>query len=324
MQQAETQSQGGAYVSNRVSEAFSPRETDTVKFISRYLSFSDIPVYYGKERDQAIQAWLLEYHAPETSPPRKFRCRDCILLNVYFLLPYLLRRHYALRASLFEDALQNMVVSVLTAIEKFDVTRGSKFTSYIAWYLKEAIETSRMNDGVVKIPRHARRELAEALAQPLTEDDFKEEAGAPEESKGEEGTEPGVDTSQQFSQDTYPAGRTLSWAMNANEADTLEWEYLLSEDSPALEEIVDQRRVIQMLEFLLNPGCSVLSEKEKVVITYRFGVFGTPKLTLSQVSDLFRSFGWKGTTEWIFQLQRKALEKVRVFFQRAGVESPFI
>lgn len=321
--QAENSKGTGAYNGMlKRSVGISPGDTDTVKFISRYLSSSNIPIYFGEFRDNAIRDWLLEYHSSDTPPERKIFCRDCILLNVYFLFPYLLRTHYTMRASLFEDALQNMVISVLTAIDRFDVSRGSKFTSYIPGYLKEAIEAALINDGVVRIPRHIRKETAEALAQPLTEEDLLEddsEASGDEEQDVQGCASAESDTEEELT----GSSKAAAWTMNPNGDDVLEMECLNSGETPALDDLVDRRRVIQMLEFLLSPDCTVLNEKEKVVITYRFGVFGTPKLTLTQVSDLFRSFGWNGTMEWVFQLQRKSLEKVRVFFDRVGVESPF-
>ncbi len=70
----------------------------------------------------------------------------------------------------------------------------------------------------------------------------------------------------------------------------------------------------------MAPDSDVLNEKE-MVISCRFGVFGTGQATLEKVAELFHSRGWRASKEWIFQLERKALAKIRAYLQQWGIEA---
>jgi DNA-directed RNA polymerase sigma subunit (sigma70/sigma32) len=257
-----------------------------------------------------------QYHSPCTPEEDRIYYRDCVILNLFFLLPYVLSPK-RLRAPVFDEALQNMVLNLMVAIDRFKPERGTRFVSFIPGYLKEAIDISIRDDCVVTVPKAVRRAaLKKELAQV--------EVTPPEEESREDILEgelpPHAYSDLDEEADTAPLW-TRQVQTKGSSFDPLESEvYEQDGDSAGLETLLIRTEYLRLLEFVLSPECDILSQKERTVLIYRFGVFGAPRLTLEQVSEMFLSLGWQSTKEWIFQLQRRALGKVRGFFSNLELE----
>lgn len=59
----------------------------------------------------------------------------------------------------FDDIVQEGMLGVLRAVDKFDATKGVRFTSYAAWWIRQAIGRFLQNDTVVHVPTHATEAL---------------------------------------------------------------------------------------------------------------------------------------------------------------------
>ena len=132
---------------------------DSVQFVSKHITSMPSSV-----REKLIKSCLDEFHQEDTSEERKKELSDTIVMQTWLLFPYILsRKHF--QAGVFEEALQNMVISTMKAIDKFDVDRGSKFTSYITGYLKDALSISLKSTYVVVSPASVRRKQLEELCE---------------------------------------------------------------------------------------------------------------------------------------------------------------
>ena len=82
----------------------------------------------------SVDRLLYIYHIVETDRKKRAWLRDEIFLRTYFLIPYTIKKSYFMTADLFNDASQNMAISILQAIEAFQPGIGFSFTNYLVGY----------------------------------------------------------------------------------------------------------------------------------------------------------------------------------------------
>lgn len=123
-----------------------------VRTISNYLS-SSCKWMTMEDRSDLIQDMLCRYHSYRATEEAKTHCIEQIIYNLFFLLPHVLSSK-GIPADCFDDAIQNMVVNIIKAIDKYDIYRGTKFTSYLVGYFKDALSTTFRDTHVVRAPAY--------------------------------------------------------------------------------------------------------------------------------------------------------------------------
>ena len=277
----------------------SSEEMDTVRLISRHVKAlqsmknADKRPYDAalskKQRAEKVQEYLLEYHSGTLTADEKKFVKDAIVLNVWFLFPHVLQsRHF--KRQRFDEILQGMVISILQAIEKFDPSRGTKFTSYIPGYLQSAITKSNVDfkEKVVASPGVSRQNLVQRMRSSRSENPYALD-----------------DTTNAAALSPVPA----AWELHENLVGTPD----VSED------FVHSNELLRAMSAAMDEQTGVLTERERLVISYRYGIFGAPSKTLAEVAQIFHLNGWNATVEWIFQVEKKALIKLRNHFQEKGI-----
>lgn len=299
---------GGREILHSSDGAHRGAPVDAVQFISQGIEMSGVPMYSGNRdkriRAKKIQEWLCEYHADGTPPARRKELKDRIVMNTWFLLPFILSSK-RFPAALFEDALQNMVIEIIKAIDNFKPELGHKFTSYISGYLKNAVSLSARDNSVVRVPASARRT---AQVQTTSLGKSHGDAGGCTITSG---------SGDVYDEENVGQDRALPRHTSVQGA---EQEYAAQMGiSAGLEESVMHLEVMGLLEQALSEDASLLTKKERLVITYRFGIFGAPRLTLEDVAHIFHGQGWNATKEWIYQIEQKAKKKLRAHLRAHGV-----
>lgn len=268
-------------------------EENAVLFFSRALESKKFVTQDKKNRDRHINACIRVYKDPETSEDERYRMREEIIYNVWFLFPYVLGpKKFPER--LFDEALQNMVICTLRAIRGFDPDRGKKFTSYLSGWLKDAISTSAIEDSVVRPPATVDKAAQIRIVSTMPENKKK------------------IPAKRRRQERKHPVRKPLQIVAEEDFSELRADQNI--ESNYATKEIID------LIEDAISNG-GFLSEKEKIVLTCRFGVFGSPNVTLEKVAELFHARGWRATKEWIFQIQRKALVKLRRYLNECGIDS---
>lgn len=269
---------------------------DTVQFISKHIKFEGVELKHkAKDRDKLINICLSEYHTTDDES-RKKELRDCILLNIWYLFPYVLSQ-YKLKGNIFEDTLQLMILTAMKAIENYNPSLGYKFSSYISGYLKDAISTSLRSNMVVKCPPAVAKTQEIFHLTPVVED---EENLLKKRKKRDKYVELNIEediTLTDISKDI----------VNKNKPTGL-CEYTVEE------QIIDNEYT-ELLRAAINKK-GLLTNKERIVLVYRFGLSGVPRLTLSQVAGIFRQHGNRASKVWIFQIEQKAKAKLFRYFKR--------
>ena len=208
-------------------------------------------------------------------------------------------KRYVGRGMLFLDLIQEGNIGLMKAVDKFDVEKGFKFSTYATWWIRQSITRAIADQArTIRVPVHMvetinklariQRQMTLELDREPTEDELAKKMGIPVEK---------IRDIYKISQEPVSLETPIGEEEDSHLGDFVPDERNLSPEEYATNE---------MLKDEISDVLETLTEREEKVIKLRFGLEDGRSRTLEEVGQMFGV-----TRERIRQIEAKALRKLR-------------
>ncbi|WP_186275965.1 RNA polymerase sigma factor RpoS [Burkholderia gladioli] len=308
------ESEGGERESGSGGRESAPEADDFRAMLQAELTADTIQHYLNRISVKPLLTVEEEQRYSRLAKAGEFEARQ-VMIERNLRLVVSIAKGYLNRGVPLLDLIEEGNLGLMHAIEKFDPTRGFRFSTYATWWIRQSIERAIMNQArTVRLPVHVIRELNQVLRAKRHLEKNSMSTGEAAERR-----EASIDDI------AYLTGKTAEevtdiLALNEHTA-SLDAPLDLDPASSLLDLLPDDQSQSpdaevqhRELETLTRAWLSRLSDKHRHVIERRFGLNNIEPATLEELAD---EMGL--TRERVRQIQQEALVRLKRFFASNGV-----
>ena len=297
-----------------VTNYINPSEFDDIEIeVEQLESAEDMEKMLQQEGlaiDDPVRMYLKEIgKVPLLEAERELYFAECMakgdekakdeLVEANLRLVVSIAKRYVGKGMFFLDLIQEGNLGLMKAVEKFDYTKGYKFSTYATWWIRQAITRAIADQArTIRIPVHmvetihkvsrCQRQLLQELGHEATAEEVAERIGMSPDK---------VREIMKIAQDPVSLETPIG-----EEEDSHLGDFIPDDDSPAPAEAASYELLKEQLEEVLH----TLTSREEHVLKLRFGLEDGRTRTLEEVGKEFNI-----TRERIRQIEAKALRKLR-------------
>ncbi|MCJ8329340.1 MAG: RNA polymerase sigma factor RpoD/SigA [Lentisphaeria bacterium] len=222
------------------------------------------------------------------------------LISANLRLVVAIAQEFSNRGLGMEELVSEGNIGLIHAAKKFDPSKGAKFSTYAAWWIKQFMRRAiSESDKVIRIPTSSLRKIRK----------IRKVKSEMEEKLGREPTDEEIARNSDYSENVVGKLKQAEMHMVSLQAPIVDGERdevinLIPDESAVLPDKVLMQS--DLAKHVLGRMLPTLNEREQHIINLRFGLAGNNTHTLEEISSQMGL-----TRERIRQLQKRALEKMR-------------